>query len=95
MEKKLKLNLLVPGVHQKVTHLNKSGLFKYVWPFSGYQVLKGYATVPDNLRFSNYSRFCKEEKHPETMSLSKLERQSKWDLMRQRLFTFPRQNVNV
>ena len=41
------INPLVPGVHQKVTHIYANlqilaaGLFKFVRPFSGHQELKG------------------------------------------------------
>ena len=44
---RLSINPSVPGVHLKVTHtwtnlqLKAVGLFKYVWPFSGHQALKG------------------------------------------------------
>ena len=41
------INPLVCGVHCKVTYtqtnlqFSAAGLFKYVWPFSGHQALKG------------------------------------------------------
>ena len=43
----MSLNPLVHGIHWKVTHtstnlqLEPAVLFKYVWPFSGHQALKG------------------------------------------------------
>ena len=45
--RELAYNPLVPGVHQKVTHTQTNlqlwgvSLFKYVWPFSEHQALKG------------------------------------------------------
>ena len=46
LKMKFSFNLVVPGVHQNVTHtytslqLKAAGLFKYVWSFSGQQALK-------------------------------------------------------
>ena len=68
----LNINSLMPDFHWKVIHTWKNlqslaaGLFKYIWPSSGHQALKG--SILEN--FSNYRLFRAFETDKLTTSLS-------------------------